>query len=42
MIFTKKNAGEWVASKDGKVIAWYPTNEWNPEDVVATIRKNIA
>jgi len=31
-----------LIGKDGKVIAWYPTNEWKPEDVVATIRKNVA
>jgi protein SCO1 len=31
-----------LIGKDGKVIAWYPTNEWNPSDVVATIRKNAA
>ncbi|MEI9980044.1 MAG: SCO family protein [Edaphobacter sp.] len=31
-----------LIGKDGKVIEWYPTNEWNPADVVATIRKNVA
>ena len=31
-----------VRSKDGKVIAWYPDNDWKPEDVVATIRKNVS
>jgi protein SCO1 len=31
-----------LIGKDGKVIAWYPTNEWNPDDVVAAIRKNVA
>jgi protein SCO1 len=31
-----------LIGRDGKVIEWYPTNEWKPEDVVATIRKNAA
>jgi protein SCO1 len=31
-----------LIGKDGKIIEWYPTNEWKPEDVVATIRKNAA
>ncbi len=31
-----------LIGKDGKVIAWYPNNEWEPADVVATIRKNVA
>jgi protein SCO1 len=31
-----------LIGKDGKVIQWYPTNEWQPDDVVATIRKNVA
>jgi protein SCO1/2 len=26
--------------KDGRILAWYPTNEWKPADVVETIRKN--
>jgi protein SCO1 len=25
---------------DGKIIAWYPTNDWDPNEVVATIRKH--
>lgn len=29
-----------LIGKDGKIIAWYPDNDWKPEDVVATIRKN--
>ncbi len=29
-----------LIGKDGKIIAWYPTNDWDPKDVVATIRKN--
>jgi protein SCO1/2 len=31
-----------LIGKDGKVIQWYPTNEWEPNDVVAAIRKNVA
>jgi protein SCO1 len=31
-----------LIGKDGKIIAWYPTNDWKPDDVVATIRKNIS
>jgi protein SCO1 len=31
-----------LIGKDGKIIEWYPTNEWKPDDVVATIRKNAA
>jgi protein SCO1 len=31
-----------LIGKDGKIIEWYPNNEWKPEDVVATIRKNTA
>lgn len=27
-----------LIGKDGKVIAWYPTNEWRPEDVVEQMR----
>ena len=30
-----------LIGKDGKIIAWYPDNDWKPEDVVATIRKNV-
>ncbi len=29
-----------LIGKDGKIIEWYPTNDWKPEDVVVTIRKN--
>ena len=31
-----------LIGKDGKIIEWYPTNEWKPEEVVATIRKKAA
>jgi protein SCO1 len=31
-----------LIGKDGKIIAWYPDNDWKPEDVVATIRKNVS
>jgi protein SCO1 len=29
-----------LIGKDGKIISWYPTNEWKPNDIVETIRKN--
>jgi protein SCO1/2 len=29
-----------LIGKDGKIIAWYPANDWKPEDVIAAIRKN--
>jgi protein SCO1/2 len=28
-----------LIGKDGKIIAWYPTNDWKLEDVVAAIKK---
>lgn len=28
-----------LIGKDGKVIAWYPTNDWDPKDVLTAIRK---
>jgi protein SCO1/2 len=28
-----------LIGKDGKVIAWYPTNDWKPADVFAAMRK---
>jgi protein SCO1/2 len=28
-----------VIGKDGKIAAWYPTNDWKPEEVVAVIKK---
>ena len=28
-----------LVGKDGKVIDWYPTNDWKPEDVVARIKQ---
>jgi protein SCO1/2 len=31
-----------LIGKDGKVIDWYPTNEWKPADVLADIRKNAS
>ncbi|MES2390690.1 MAG: SCO family protein [Acidobacteriota bacterium] len=31
-----------VIGKDGKVVAFYPTNEWTPADVEAVIRKAAA
>jgi protein SCO1 len=29
-----------LIGKDGKIIAWYPTNDWKPNDLVEMIRKN--
>ena len=31
-----------VIGKDGKIAAWYPTNDWKPEDVVAAVKKAAA
>lgn len=31
-----------LIGKDGKVIAWYPNNEWKPADVVAQIKQAAA
>jgi protein SCO1/2 len=31
-----------LIGKDGKVIAWYPTNEWKPADIVAQIKQAAA
>ena len=31
-----------LIGKDGKVIAWYPTNDWKPADVLAEIRHAAA
>jgi protein SCO1/2 len=31
-----------LIGKDGKVAAWYPDNEWKPEDVVAAMKKAAA
>jgi protein SCO1/2 len=28
-----------LIGKDGKVIAWYPTNEWKPSDVLAAMQQ---
>jgi protein SCO1/2 len=30
-----------VIGKDGKVAAWYPTNDWKPDEVVAAIKKAL-
>jgi protein SCO1/2 len=29
-----------LIGKDGKIVEWYPANDWKPEDVIAAIRKN--
>lgn len=31
-----------LIGKDGKIVAWYPDNEWKPEDVVAAMKKAAA
>jgi protein SCO1/2 len=31
-----------LIGKDGKIVAWYPTNDWDPKDVVAQIKKSAA
>ena len=31
-----------LIGKDGKIIAWYPTNDWKPADVLAAIKKSAA
>jgi protein SCO1 len=31
-----------LIGKDGKIIDWYPTNEWKPSDVLAAIKKSVA
>ncbi|NYF80444.1 protein SCO1/2 [Granulicella arctica] len=31
-----------LIGKDGKVVAWYPTNDWKPADVVAAVRAAAA
>ncbi len=31
-----------VIGKDGKVVAWYPTNDWQPAEIVAQIKKTAA
>jgi protein SCO1/2 len=28
-----------LIDKDGKVTAWYPTNDWRPADVIAKVRQ---
>jgi len=31
-----------LIGRDGRIIAWYPTNDWHPSEVIAQIRKNAA
>jgi protein SCO1 len=31
-----------IIGKDGKIAAWFPTNEWKPEDIIAEIKKAAA
>jgi protein SCO1/2 len=28
-----------LIGKDGKIAAWYPTNDWNPSDIIAKIKQ---
>jgi protein SCO1 len=28
-----------LIGKDGKIVAWYPTNDWDPKEVLSAIRK---
>jgi protein SCO1/2 len=30
-----------LIGRDGKIIAWYPNNEWKPADVVAQIKQAV-
>ena len=30
-----------LIGKDGRIIDWYPTNEWKAEDILAAIRKSV-
>ena len=30
-----------LIGKDGKVLAWYPTNDWKPADVVAAMKAAV-
>jgi protein SCO1/2 len=29
-----------LIGKDGKIVAWYPTNDWDPKEVLAQIKKS--
>ena len=31
-----------LIGKDGKIIAWYPTNDWEPADLVAKVKQQLA
>jgi protein SCO1/2 len=31
-----------LIGKDGKIVDWYPTNEWKPEEILAAIKKSAA
>lgn len=31
-----------LIGEDGKIIDWYPTNEWKPEEILAAIKKSAA
>lgn len=31
-----------VIGKDGKIVAWYPTNDWQPAEIVAQVKKTAA
>jgi protein SCO1/2 len=31
-----------LIGKDGKIVDWYPTNEWKPDEILAAIKKSAA
>jgi protein SCO1/2 len=31
-----------LIGKDGKIVAWYPTNDWKPADLLAAVKKTAA
>jgi protein SCO1/2 len=31
-----------VIGPDGKVVKWYPTNDWTPEQIVADVKRIVA
>jgi protein SCO1/2 len=31
-----------LIGEDGKVIAWYPTNDWQPSEMVAAVKAAAA
>jgi protein SCO1/2 len=31
-----------LIGKDGKIVAWYPTNEWTPAEVLVAVKKAVS